>query len=58
MQATVPEPSWFPNGMIHANEEHYIAKVLNAAALTYVAATLQSIVTLAYYLMILSGNRR
>lgn len=45
-------------GLIARDEEKYIAKVLNAAALTYVAATLQSVMTLAYYLMILSGNRR
>jgi Zn-dependent membrane protease YugP len=45
-------------GLIAGNEEHYIASVLNAAALTYVAATLQSVMTLAYYLWILSGNRR
>ncbi|MEM1226954.1 MAG: zinc metallopeptidase [Planctomycetota bacterium] len=44
-------------GLINANEEHYVAKVLNAAALTYVAATLQSIMTLAYYLFI-ALNRR
>lgn len=45
-------------GIIAGNEEQYVAKVLNAAALTYVAATLQSVMTLAYYLFILFGNRR
>ncbi|TWT73209.1 zinc metallopeptidase [Allorhodopirellula solitaria] len=44
-------------GLITAQEEQYVAKVLNAAALTYVAATLQSIMTLAYYLFILLGRR-
>ncbi|WP_404310515.1 zinc metallopeptidase [Neorhodopirellula lusitana] len=44
-------------GLISAQEERYVAKVLNAAALTYVAATLQSIMTLAYYLMILLNRR-
>lgn len=44
-------------GLITAQEETYVAKVLNAAALTYVAATLQSIMTLAYYLFILLGRR-
>ncbi|MFG0290383.1 MAG: zinc metallopeptidase [Rhodopirellula sp. JB044] len=44
-------------GLISAQEEKYVAKVLNAAALTYVAATLQSIMTLAYYLFILMGRR-
>jgi Zn-dependent membrane protease YugP len=45
-------------GLIARDEEKYVASVLNAAALTYVAATLQSVMTLAYYLFILSGNRR
>ena len=45
-------------GMIAGNEEQYVAKVLNAAALTYVAATLQAIMTLLYYLYILFGDRR
>lgn len=44
-------------GLIAPNEEQYVAKVLNAAALTYVAATLQSIMTLLYYLFILLGRR-
>ncbi len=38
------------SGMIADREEQYVAKVLNAAALTYVAATLQAILTLAYYI--------
>jgi len=46
------------HGIISANEEHYVAKILNAAALTYVAATLQAVMTLAYYVFILLGNRR
>ena len=45
-------------GIIAGNEEQYVAKVLNAAALTYVAATPHSVMTLAYYLFILFGNRR
>jgi len=44
-------------GMISANEEAYVAEVLNAAALTYVAATLQSIMTLLYYVMIFLNRR-
>lgn len=44
-------------GIIAGNEEHYVATVLNAAALTYVAATLQSVMTLAYYgIMLMSGR--
>lgn len=35
-------------GMISQMEEPYVAKVLNAAAFTYVAGTLQAIMTLAY----------
>ncbi|TWT52514.1 putative neutral zinc metallopeptidase [Rubripirellula amarantea] len=45
-------------GMIAGNEEQYISKVLNAAALTYVAATLQAVLTLVYYVMLLLNNRR
>lgn len=45
-------------GMIAGNEEQYISRVLNAAALTYVAATLQALMTLLYYLYILFGDRR
>jgi Zn-dependent membrane protease YugP len=37
-------------GLITEQEEPEVAKVLNAAALTYVAATLTAIVTLVYYL--------
>jgi Zn-dependent membrane protease YugP len=44
------------HGMIAGNEEQYVNKVLSAAALTYVAATLQSVMTLAYYLFILLGR--
>lgn len=35
-----------------------VRKVLSAAALTYVAATLQSVLTLAYYILIATGSRR
>ena len=45
-------------GMIAGNEEHYISTVLNAAALTYVAATLQAVMTLVYYVFVLMNNRR
>jgi len=38
--------------MISPNEEPYVAKVLNAAALTYVAGTVQSIVTLVFYALL------
>jgi uncharacterized protein len=38
-------------GIVSGAELHYVSKVLNAAALTYVAATLQAVLTLAYYVM-------
>lgn len=44
-------------GMIAGMEEQYVAKVLNAAALTYVAATLQAVMTLLYYVMIIMSRR-
>ena len=37
-------------GIVSGPELPYVSKVLNAAALTYVAATLQAILTLAYYI--------
>ncbi len=44
-------------GIISAAELPYVKSVLNAAALTYVAATLQSVLTLLYYLMAFMGGR-
>lgn len=44
-------------GIINHDELHYVNKVLNAAAWTYVAATLQSVLILLYYLSLLSGGR-
>jgi uncharacterized protein len=38
-------------GIIDRDGLYYVNKVLNAAALTYVAATLQAIMTLLYYVM-------
>lgn len=48
-------------GLISAEEDVVVGKVLNAAALTYVAGTLTSILTLVYYLLrsgLLGGSRR
>lgn len=50
-------------GIVTPNELPYVSKVLSAAAMTYVAATLQSVATLAYYvlqfmLMTSSGSDR
>jgi len=39
------------------HEVRGVSKVLNAAALTYVAATVQALLTLLYYIMILTGRR-
>jgi hypothetical protein len=47
-------------GLITAEEDQVVAKVLNAAALTYVAATLTSVLTLLYFLYrsgIMGGGR-
>lgn len=38
-------------GIVAGPDIHNVSKVLNAAALTYVAATLQAVLTLAYYVM-------
>jgi Zn-dependent membrane protease YugP len=48
------------NGLISADEDVHVKSVLDAAALTYVAATLSSIMTLLYFLFrsgILGGRR-
>jgi Zn-dependent membrane protease YugP len=47
-------------GLIDSEEQYYVKKVLDAAALTYVAATLSSILTLLYFLYragLLGGRR-
>jgi Zn-dependent membrane protease YugP len=49
------------SGLITPDEDVYVKKVLNAAALTYVAATLSSIMTLLYFLYragLLGGRRQ
>jgi len=43
-------------GIVSDEELIYVSKVLNAAALTYVAATLQAILTLLYYVMRFTGG--
>jgi Zn-dependent membrane protease YugP len=43
-------------GIVPADQMVYVNKVLNAAALTYVAATLQAILTLLYYIMRFSNR--
>ncbi len=45
------------SGMIYQNEMRGVNSVLDAAALTYVAAAAQAVSTLLYYVMLLSGGR-
>jgi Zn-dependent membrane protease YugP len=44
--------------MISPQENVVVGRVLNAAALTYVAATLTAVLTLAYYAFLVFGGRR
>jgi Zn-dependent membrane protease YugP len=46
------------NGIVLAQEREGMDRVLNAAALTYVAAAISSIATLLYYLSLASGMSR
>lgn len=46
------------HGIITRDEAPYVAKVLNAAALTYVAATLQAVMTLLYLVLSFLGGSR
>lgn len=45
-------------GIVPAQEMPHVNRVLDAAAWTYVAGTLQSVLTLLYYVSIFSGNSR
>ncbi len=45
------------NGMVTTDEDKVVAKVLNAAAMTYVAATITAIMTLLYYATLVFGRR-
>jgi Zn-dependent membrane protease YugP len=46
------------SGMIYNQEMEGVNKVLDAAALTYVAAAIQAITTVLYYAFLLTGNSR
>jgi Zn-dependent membrane protease YugP len=46
------------NGILQAQEIPGARKVLQAAALTYVAAALQAVGTLLYYFTLFAGSRR
>lgn len=45
-------------GVVPRQEQEHVREVLNAAAWTYVAGTLQAVMTLLYFLMRFSGNGR
>ena len=45
------------HGIVDARDMTHVNKVLNAAALTYVAATLTAVLTLLYLVMRFGGNR-
>jgi len=45
------------NGMVTAEEDRVVGKILSAAAMTYVAATITAIVTLLYYVSRVAGRR-
>jgi len=45
------------HGIVADQDMVYVNRVLNAAAWTYVAGTLQAVLTLAYYIMRFSGSR-
>lgn len=46
------------HGIVASNDMVYVNKVLNAAAWTYVAGTLQAVMTLLYYISRFAGNSR
>ena len=46
------------SGMVYNQEMEGVNKVLDAAALTYVAAAIQAITTVLYYAFLLTGNSR
>src|SRR5208283_5241044 len=48
----------FRLGLVHEHERAGVSKVLDAAALTYVAALVSSAMTLLYYILLARGGRR
>lgn len=48
----------FRLGIVQSNERSGVSRVLNAAALTYVAAMVQSLLTLLHWIMIARGTSR
>lgn len=45
-------------GVVPLQQQQYVREVLNAAAWTYVAGTLQAVLTLLYFILRFSGNGR
>jgi uncharacterized protein len=59
LDATHRAKAWLStSGVIYNEESKGINSVLDAAALTYVAAAIQAITTILYYVFLLSGRRR
>ncbi len=57
--ATKRAKAWLTDsGIIYSSDAEGINKVLDSAALTYVASAAQSISTVLYYALLLSGRRR
>jgi hypothetical protein len=57
--ATKRAKAWLADsGIIYSSDTEGINKVLDSAALTYVASAAQSISTVLYYALLLSGRRR
>jgi hypothetical protein len=48
----------FRLGLVHEQERASVSKVLDAAALTYVAALVSSMLTLLYYITLARDSRR
>jgi Zn-dependent membrane protease YugP len=45
-------------GVVPLQQQEYVRKVLNAAAWTYVAGTLQAVMTLLYFILRFGGSSR
>lgn len=59
LNATQRAKAWLADsGIIYSTEMDGVHKVLDSAALTYVASAAQSISTLLYYALILMGRSR
>jgi Zn-dependent membrane protease YugP len=59
LDATRRAKAWLTdNGVVYREEMGGVSSVLDAAALTYVAAAIQAISTILYYAFLLTGRRR